>query len=156
MLRFDLRNGNLRKKFDALKYTLKKMESLLYELQLAGEASECRPAPCRCALTRLVYPAQHQYRAREVMRSHHRRWVWMLSRPANAEHRSAAGSPETAYDVSGCSSGMDRAIQPAAHHSVKSTSPARDTRNNAANTVFVWSPLICTRTWCDTIRICIG
>ncbi|GFR43963.1 hypothetical protein Agub_g5106, partial [Astrephomene gubernaculifera] len=33
-LQFDLRNGSLRKKFDALKYTLKKMESTLYELAL--------------------------------------------------------------------------------------------------------------------------
>ncbi len=39
MLQFDLRNGALRKKFDTLKYTLKKMESLLYELQLAAPAS---------------------------------------------------------------------------------------------------------------------
>lgn len=33
-LQFDLRNGALRKKYDALKYTLKKMESTLYELSL--------------------------------------------------------------------------------------------------------------------------
>ncbi|KAG2439342.1 hypothetical protein HXX76_004701 [Chlamydomonas incerta] len=33
-LKFDLRNGALRKKYDALKYTLKKMESTLYELSL--------------------------------------------------------------------------------------------------------------------------
>lgn len=32
---FDLRNGALRKKYDALKYTLKKMESTIYELSLA-------------------------------------------------------------------------------------------------------------------------
>ncbi|KXZ52785.1 hypothetical protein GPECTOR_8g173 [Gonium pectorale] len=33
-LQFDLRNGSLRKKFDGLKYTLKKLESTLYELAL--------------------------------------------------------------------------------------------------------------------------
>ena len=33
-LRFDLRNGALRKKYDALKYTLKKLENTLYELSL--------------------------------------------------------------------------------------------------------------------------
>lgn len=42
MLRFDLRNGNLRKKYDALKYTLKKLESLLYELQLAAPVQSTR------------------------------------------------------------------------------------------------------------------
>jgi predicted translin family RNA/ssDNA-binding protein len=41
-LRFDLRNGALRKKFDALKYTLKKMESLLYEMQLASPVQSTR------------------------------------------------------------------------------------------------------------------
>eukprot|EP00879_Flechtneria_rotunda_P028896 GHRR01031131.1.p2 GENE.GHRR01031131.1~~GHRR01031131.1.p2 ORF type:complete len:167 (+),score=60.45 GHRR01031131.1:148-648(+) len=34
-LQFDLRNGALRKKFDSLKYTLKKLENMLYELSLA-------------------------------------------------------------------------------------------------------------------------
>lgn len=33
-MQFDLRNGALRKKFDALKYTLKKMETTLYEMSL--------------------------------------------------------------------------------------------------------------------------
>ncbi|GIL70766.1 hypothetical protein Vretimale_3848 [Volvox reticuliferus] len=33
-LQFDLRNGSLRKKYDSLKYTLKKMEGTLYELAL--------------------------------------------------------------------------------------------------------------------------
>ncbi|EEH58942.1 uncharacterized protein MICPUCDRAFT_25708, partial [Micromonas pusilla CCMP1545] len=33
-LKFDFRNGALRKKYDALKYTLKKMENTLYELSL--------------------------------------------------------------------------------------------------------------------------
>jgi hypothetical protein len=32
---FDLRNGAIRKKYDSLKYTLKKMENTLYELSLA-------------------------------------------------------------------------------------------------------------------------
>ena len=31
---FDFRNGAIRKKFDALKYTLKKMETTLYEQSL--------------------------------------------------------------------------------------------------------------------------
>lgn len=35
MLRLDLRNGALRKKFDGLKYTLRRMEQTLYELSLA-------------------------------------------------------------------------------------------------------------------------
>jgi predicted translin family RNA/ssDNA-binding protein len=42
MLQFDLRNGPARKKFDALKYTLKKLESLLYELQLAAPLQSTR------------------------------------------------------------------------------------------------------------------
>ena len=33
-LKFDFRNGQLRKKYDALKYTLKNMENMLYELSL--------------------------------------------------------------------------------------------------------------------------
>ncbi len=32
---FDLRNGSIRKKYDSLKYTLKKLENTLYELSLA-------------------------------------------------------------------------------------------------------------------------
>ena len=39
MLNFDLRNGGLRKKFDSLKYTLKKMEATMYELSLSGSAA---------------------------------------------------------------------------------------------------------------------
>ncbi|GBF91780.1 translin [Raphidocelis subcapitata] len=35
MLQLDLRNGALRKKYDTLKYTLRKMENTLYELSLA-------------------------------------------------------------------------------------------------------------------------
>ncbi len=35
-LRLDLRNGQIRKKYDALKYTLKKLENTLYELSLGG------------------------------------------------------------------------------------------------------------------------
>lgn len=34
-MQFDLRNGTIRKKYDSLKYTLKKMENTLYELSLA-------------------------------------------------------------------------------------------------------------------------
>lgn len=34
-LQYDLRNGAIRKKFDSVKYTLKKLETLLYELSLA-------------------------------------------------------------------------------------------------------------------------
>lgn len=33
-VQFDFRNGNIRKKFDSLKYTLKKMETTLYEQSL--------------------------------------------------------------------------------------------------------------------------
>jgi hypothetical protein len=39
-LRFDFRNGALRKKYDALKYTLKKMENTLYELSLTSAAAK--------------------------------------------------------------------------------------------------------------------
>ena len=42
MLQFDLRNTPIRKKFDTLKYTLKKLESLLYELQLAAPVQSTR------------------------------------------------------------------------------------------------------------------
>lgn len=38
-LQFDLRNGALRKKYDGLKYTLKKMEATCYELSLASSGS---------------------------------------------------------------------------------------------------------------------
>ncbi|KAK9916248.1 hypothetical protein WJX75_000477 [Coccomyxa subellipsoidea] len=34
-LQFDLRNGSIRKKYDSLKYTVKKLENTLYELSLA-------------------------------------------------------------------------------------------------------------------------
>ena len=34
-VQFDLRNGAIRKKYDSLKYTLRKMENTLYELSLA-------------------------------------------------------------------------------------------------------------------------
>mmetsp|Transcript_16242 Transcript_16242/g.18266 ORF Transcript_16242/g.18266 Transcript_16242/m.18266 type:complete len:231 (+) Transcript_16242:160-852(+) len=34
LLNFDFRNGSLRKKYDAVKYNLKKMEQILYELSL--------------------------------------------------------------------------------------------------------------------------
>lgn len=42
-LRFDLRNGALRKKYDALKYTLKKLESTVYELSLTEGGLVKRP-----------------------------------------------------------------------------------------------------------------
>jgi predicted translin family RNA/ssDNA-binding protein len=37
LLAFNFRNSNLRKKFDAIKYNLKKMEDLLLELKLKGK-----------------------------------------------------------------------------------------------------------------------
>lgn len=46
-MQFDFRNGALRKKFDALKYTLKKMETTLYEQSLTenlGFKREAEPA----------------------------------------------------------------------------------------------------------------
>lgn len=39
---FDFRNGALRKKFDGLKYTLKKLESTLYELSLTANLGFAR------------------------------------------------------------------------------------------------------------------
>ena len=39
-LRFDFRNGALRKKYDSLKYTLKKMENTLYEMSLTSAAAK--------------------------------------------------------------------------------------------------------------------
>ena len=38
-LKFDFRNGALRKKYDGLKYTLKKMENTLYEMSLTSAAA---------------------------------------------------------------------------------------------------------------------
>eukprot|EP00892_Ulva_mutabilis_P003662 jgi/Ulvmu1/1668/UM114_0041.1 len=43
-LEFDFRNGALRKKFDALKYTLKKMETTLYEQSLTENLGFSRAA----------------------------------------------------------------------------------------------------------------
>lgn len=42
-LQFDLRNGSLRKKYDALKYTLKKLENTLYELSLTKAGLPTKP-----------------------------------------------------------------------------------------------------------------
>ena len=42
-LRFDLRNGALRKKYDGLKYTLKKLENTLYELSLLENGLTTKP-----------------------------------------------------------------------------------------------------------------
>ena len=39
-LKFDFRNGNIRKKYDSLKYTLKKLENTLYELSLTGSVAK--------------------------------------------------------------------------------------------------------------------
>eukprot|EP00854_Cymbomonas_tetramitiformis_P003954 gene3954-4923_t len=44
MLEFDLRNGPLRRKYDGLKYAIKKLEEVTYELSLLQEAE---PAPKR-------------------------------------------------------------------------------------------------------------
>eukprot|EP00208_Stichococcus_sp_RCC1054_P006142 CAMPEP_0206139172 /NCGR_PEP_ID=MMETSP1473-20131121/4887_1 /ASSEMBLY_ACC=CAM_ASM_001109 /TAXON_ID=1461547 /ORGANISM="Stichococcus sp, Strain RCC1054" /LENGTH=223 /DNA_ID=CAMNT_0053532835 /DNA_START=215 /DNA_END=886 /DNA_ORIENTATION=- len=41
-LQYDMRNGAIRKKFDSLKYTLRKMETLLYELSLAKSGTPVR------------------------------------------------------------------------------------------------------------------
>ncbi|KAJ1458951.1 hypothetical protein M885DRAFT_435750, partial [Pelagophyceae sp. CCMP2097] len=38
MLEFDLRNGPLRRKFDGLKYSLRRLEDLLYEQSLVGRS----------------------------------------------------------------------------------------------------------------------
>jgi predicted translin family RNA/ssDNA-binding protein len=40
MLEFDFRNGQLRRKYDGLKYALKKLEDITYELSLVGEVDE--------------------------------------------------------------------------------------------------------------------
>ena len=39
-LKFDFRNGALRKKYDSLKYTLKKVENTLYEMSLTSAAAK--------------------------------------------------------------------------------------------------------------------
>jgi hypothetical protein len=44
LLQFDFRNGALRKKFDTLKYTLKKMEATLYEQSLTANLGFVRDA----------------------------------------------------------------------------------------------------------------
>lgn len=36
LVQFDLRNGSLRKKFDGVKYDVRKMDDILYELSLVG------------------------------------------------------------------------------------------------------------------------
>lgn len=43
-LQFDFRNGALRKKFDGLKYTLKRMETTLYEQSLTANLGFVRSA----------------------------------------------------------------------------------------------------------------
>lgn len=43
-MQFDFRNGALRKKFDVLKYTLKKMETTLYEQSLTENLGFTRTA----------------------------------------------------------------------------------------------------------------
>ncbi|GAX76069.1 hypothetical protein CEUSTIGMA_g3512.t1 [Chlamydomonas eustigma] len=45
-MQFDLRNSSLRRKYDGLKYTLKKLENTLYELSLVeGPSGQVPPAP---------------------------------------------------------------------------------------------------------------
>lgn len=58
-LQFDLRNGNIRKKFDSLKYTLKTLERTLYELSLTN-ALRFEPQEVRvvnCTSRSFTYPA---------------------------------------------------------------------------------------------------
>jgi predicted translin family RNA/ssDNA-binding protein len=43
-LQFDLRNSSLRRKYDGLKYTLKKLENTLYELSLVDGSSGAPPS----------------------------------------------------------------------------------------------------------------
>ena len=55
LLDFDFRNGPLRRKYDGLKYALRRLEDVLYEQSLAGKASEAAaeeaaPAPCLASL----------------------------------------------------------------------------------------------------------
>jgi predicted translin family RNA/ssDNA-binding protein len=40
LLQFDLRNGELRKKYDSVKYNLQKIETVLYDLSLRGRVAE--------------------------------------------------------------------------------------------------------------------
>eukprot|EP00500_Bicosoecida_sp_ms1_P001496 CAMPEP_0203815932 /NCGR_PEP_ID=MMETSP0115-20131106/13525_1 /ASSEMBLY_ACC=CAM_ASM_000227 /TAXON_ID=33651 /ORGANISM="Bicosoecid sp, Strain ms1" /LENGTH=266 /DNA_ID=CAMNT_0050724831 /DNA_START=88 /DNA_END=886 /DNA_ORIENTATION=+ len=42
-MKFEFRNGNLRKKYDSLKYTLKKMETLIYEMSLSAAMGGLAP-----------------------------------------------------------------------------------------------------------------
>ena len=41
-VQYDMRNGAIRKKFDSLKYTLRKLETLLYELSLVKSGAPAR------------------------------------------------------------------------------------------------------------------
>ncbi len=43
-LQFDFRNSPLRKRYDGLKYTLKKLENTLYELSLTEQARQLQEA----------------------------------------------------------------------------------------------------------------
>ncbi|CAK0889713.1 unnamed protein product, partial [Prorocentrum cordatum] len=50
MMQFDLRNGDLRRKFDGIKYVAKKLEIVAYEVDLAGRrASAVAPPPAESA-----------------------------------------------------------------------------------------------------------
>ena len=76
-MQFDLRNGAIRKKYDSLKYTLRKMENTLYELSLAEAGfkkqedpegvrlwcSPCRGAhgcPCIIVLENVLLHMRHE------------------------------------------------------------------------------------------------
>ena len=47
MLEFDLRNGNLRRKYDGLKYVVKSIETVLYELSLLDDDNDGSASPTK-------------------------------------------------------------------------------------------------------------
>ena len=56
LLEFDFRNGNLRRKYDGTKYSLKALETLLYELAVTSPASSTATSRLDCSLEEKLLP----------------------------------------------------------------------------------------------------
>ena len=51
LMKFDFRNGPLRRKFDGVKYALKRLENILYELAVTDTVRCVRVWLCGCVVT---------------------------------------------------------------------------------------------------------